>query len=128
MAKMSSTNQAGDGTTSLAAENLRVQMSAVKMLRDRVKLILEYAKDMQAGNVPWNHEILREINSLCHRLPALSSDKFEQEFFTQCNDVALMSYLGMINKGTNTMNHFVNKFNLLYDRSSLGRRMRGLFF
>ncbi|GCB76050.1 hypothetical protein scyTo_0018295, partial [Scyliorhinus torazame] len=46
----------------------------------------------------------------------------------QCNDVGLMAYLGTITKTCNTMNQFVNKFNILYDRQGIGRRMRGLFF
>lgn len=48
--------------------------------------------------------------------------------FQQCNDVGLMAYLGTITKTCNTMNQFVNKFNVLYDRQGIGRRMRGLFF
>lgn len=110
------------------AEHLRCQYSAVKMLRDRVKLIRDYVADTRDGKVQWNHEILRESHNLCHRLPLISSGVFRDEFFNQCNDVALMTYLGMLTKGTNTMNGFVNKFNTLYDRQGMGRRMRSLFF
>lgn len=46
----------------------------------------------------------------------------------QCNDVGLMAYLGSITKTCNSMNQFINKFNVLYDRQGIGRRMRGLFF
>lgn len=46
----------------------------------------------------------------------------------QCNDVGLMAYLGTITKTCNSMNQFINKFNVLYDRQGIGRRMRGLFF
>lgn len=46
----------------------------------------------------------------------------------QCNDVGLMAYLGTITKSCNSMNQFINKFNVLYDRQGIGRRMRGLFF
>lgn len=49
-------------------------------------------------------------------------------FFQQCNDVALMTYLGTITKGCNAINQLVNRFNVLYDRQGMGRRMRGLFF
>ncbi|XP_072447688.1 COP9 signalosome complex subunit 6 isoform X4 [Chiloscyllium punctatum] len=80
------------------------------------------------GEVPFNHEILREAYALCHRLPVLSTDKFKTDFYDQCNDVGLMAYLGTITKTCNTMNQFVNKFNILYDRQGIGRRMRGLFF
>ncbi|XP_054160880.1 COP9 signalosome complex subunit 6-like [Oppia nitens] len=129
MARMTSTTtQSGQMTNSLVAEHLRVQYSAVKMLRDRVRLILDYIRDIRNESIEWNHEILRETFNLCHRLPVLTTDKFSQDFYNQCNDVALMTYLGMLTKGSNTVNQFVNKFNILYDRQGMGRRMRGLFF
>lgn len=34
-----------------------------------------------AGEVPFNHEILREANALCHRLPVLSTVKFKTDFY-----------------------------------------------
>jgi COP9 signalosome complex subunit 6 len=128
MVRLSATQQGGDNACSVVAEHLRCQLNAVKMLRDRVRLILDYVRDTQNGSIPWNHEILREAFNLCHRLPVLSSPKYSQEFYNQCNDVALMTYLGMLTKGSNSMNQFVNKFNVLYDRQGMGRRMRGLFF
>lgn len=113
---------------SIVAENLQAQYSAIKMLASRVRLIAEYVRASQRGEVPFNHEILREINALAHRLPVLSSEKFRGDFYNQCNDVALMSYLGTITKCCNTMNRFINRFNLLHERLAMGRRMRGLFF
>uniref|UniRef100_F6YPF9 COP9 signalosome complex subunit 6 n=1 Tax=Macaca mulatta TaxID=9544 RepID=F6YPF9_MACMU len=125
VARMTAT---GSGENSTVAEHLIAQHSAIKMLHSRVKLILEYVKASEAGEVPFNHEILREAYALCHCLPVLSTDKFKTDFYDQCNDVGLMAYLGTITKTCNTMNQFVNKFNVLYDRQGIGRRMRGLFF
>ncbi|XP_076066687.1 COP9 signalosome subunit 6 isoform X2 [Oratosquilla oratoria] len=115
-------------TQESSLENLQAQYSAIKMLAGRVRLILEYVRSSQRGEVPFDHEILRQINALAHRLPVLSSDKFKGEFYNQCNDVALMAYLGTVTKCCNTMNRFINRFNLLYERLALGRRTRGLFF
>lgn len=114
--------------SSLVAENLQAQYNAIKMLASRVRLISEYVRASQRGEVEFNNEILRQVNALAHRLPVLSSDKFRGEFYNQCNDVALMSYLGTITKCCNTMNRFINRFNLLHERLAMGRRMRGLFF
>uniref|UniRef100_A0A8C9SU24 COP9 signalosome complex subunit 6 n=1 Tax=Scleropages formosus TaxID=113540 RepID=A0A8C9SU24_SCLFO len=125
VARMTST---GTGENSTVAEHLIAQHSAIKMLHSRVKVILEYVKAVEAGEVPFNHEILREANALCHRLPVLSTLKFKTDFYDQCNDVGLMAYLGTITKTCNSMNQFINKFNVLYDRQGIGRRMRGLFF
>ena len=63
------------------AEHLTAQHNAVKMLHSRVKLILDYVKAVQAGELPMNHEILRDANSLCHRLPVLHLDKFDADFY-----------------------------------------------
>ncbi|NWZ95537.1 CSN6 protein, partial [Nesospiza acunhae] len=125
VARMTAT---GGGENSTVAEHLIAQHSAIKMLHSRVRLILEYVRAAEAGEVPFNHEILREACALCHCLPVLSTDKFKTDFYDQCNDVGLMAYLGTITKTCNTMNQFVNKFNVLYDRQGIGRRMRGLFF
>lgn len=113
------------------APSWQAQHSAIKMLHSRVRLVLEYVKAVAAGGQPAHHEVLRDAFSLCHRLPVLRSppSAFQAHFYSQCNDVALMTYLGTLTKGCNTVNQFVNKFNLLYDRQGMGRRMgRGLFF
>lgn len=117
-----------DIEASTVAEHLIGQHNAVKMLYNRVQLVLQYIKAVEAGELPKNHEVLREAYSLCHRLPVTNTPRFKEEFYNQCNDVSLMTYLGTITKGCNTINQFVNKFNVLYDRQGVGRRMRGLFF
>lgn len=121
-----STNEAGEN--SVVAENLVAQHSAIKMLHYRVKLVLAYVKAVENGTLQPNHEILREAYTLSQRLPVVQSETFRQEFYTQCNDVGLITYLGAITKGCNDMNQLVGKFNVLYDRQGMGRRMRGLFF
>ncbi|CAG9854200.1 unnamed protein product [Phyllotreta striolata] len=125
VARMSTTDS---GESSLVAEHLTAQHSAIKMLHSRVKLVLEYMKAVQSGQLPRNHEVLREAYSLCHRLPVIDGTRFRQDFYNQCNDVGLMTYLGTLTKGCNDLNQFVNKFNILYDRQGVGRRMRGIFF
>jgi len=51
------------------------------MLHSRVKLILEYIKAAQKGEVPVDHEALRLAYSLCHRLPAIQPDRFKPDFY-----------------------------------------------
>ena len=83
---------------------------------------------LRPGTLQGNHEILRDIKSLVHRLPLMDNPKFQSDYAVQCNDVTLITYLGSITKGCNTVNQFVGKFNTLYDRQGMGRRMRGLFY
>ncbi|XP_011303967.1 COP9 signalosome complex subunit 6 [Fopius arisanus] len=120
------------GESSLVVEHLMAQHSAIKMLHSRVKLILMYLQAVESGELTPNHEILRAARSLAHHLPVLDSDKFKSDFYNQCNDFGLITYLGIITKGCNDMNQFVNKFNFLYERAGIGpghtRRIRNLFF
>lgn len=124
VARMCSNDQ---GESSLVAEHLTAQHSAIKMLHSRVKLVLRYVQAVQSGELKGNHEVLRAACSLGHRLPVLNNPKFRADFYNQCNDFGLMTYLGIITKGCNNINQFVNKFNTLYDRQGVGRRLRSLF-
>ncbi|XP_021944566.1 COP9 signalosome complex subunit 6 isoform X3 [Folsomia candida] len=89
---------ADNSETSLVAEHLLSQHSAIKMLHSRVKLILEYVKAAQRGDAPISHEALRHAYSLCHRLPALQPERFKNDFYQQCCDLtrnasAMRNYL-----------------------------------
>nr|CAG4636301.1 EOG090X08T4 [Eubosmina coregoni]SVE69893.1 EOG090X08T4 [Eubosmina coregoni] len=119
----------GDSSeSSQVAEQLQAQHNAIKMLANRVRLILEYIRSMERGEVPKSHEVLREAKSLIHRLPVLNSEIFQEEYYTQYNDVLLQTYLASITKACHDLNKFVMKFNIVNDRQGMGRRMRGLFF
>lgn len=64
----------------MAADHLQAQHNAVRMLHSRVKIILEYLKAMEDGKLPKRHDILRDVHSLCHRLPVVKNKEFNQEF------------------------------------------------
>lgn len=121
-------SSAGSPDVSQVSEHIQMQKSAVKMLHSRIDIILQYVKAVKDGELPMNEEIMRNCLSLCQRLPVLSTQKFEENFFDQCNDVLLMSYLAAITKGCNISNELITKFNLIYDRHGASRRLRGLFF
>ncbi|KAF9954016.1 hypothetical protein BGZ65_004294 [Modicella reniformis] len=98
-----------EGESSLIA-HLSGQQNAIKMLDTRIKLLHEYLQDSIQGRVPKDHDLERQISSLCNRLPTISGQPFEEEFMTEYNDVLLTSYLATITKGTHTMSE-VNNFN-----------------
>merc|ERR1719259_1113940 len=52
-----------DSEVSKVSEHFLAQHSAIKMLASRVSLILEYIKAVEAGELPHNHEILREAKA-----------------------------------------------------------------
>ena len=121
-------SSAGSPDVSQVSEHIQMQKSAVKMLHSRIDILLQYVKAVKAGELPMNEEIMRNCMSLCQRLPVLSTQRFKENLFDQCNDVLLMSYLAAITKGCNVSNELITKFNLIYDRHGASRRLRGLFF
>ncbi|TPX56053.1 hypothetical protein PhCBS80983_g04834 [Powellomyces hirtus] len=65
------------------------------------------------GLIPRDHNIMRQISSLCNRLPTVDNPEFREEFLTDYNDVLLMSYLATITKGANALNDLVDNFNVI---------------
>ena len=74
-----STNSASSGSS--IADQLSAQYCTIKMLYSRVKIIVNYLKAVQRKELNENHDILREIYALRHRLPVVQTDQFKQEFF-----------------------------------------------
>lgn len=81
IAKLSNSDTMVQSTVS---EHLNTQYSAISLLNNRIKVIREYVKAVKEnkGNVKKNNEILRDIQSLCNRLPAMNSPNFYKEFYT----------------------------------------------
>jgi len=122
---------AGLGEKSVVSEQLLAQQGAIKMLQSRVRVVLDYTKAVHNGQLPRNEEILREVKSICSRLPIVSSnERFADEFRNQCGDVTLICYLGMLTKSCNTLNQVVSKLNILHERSSGAgtKRTKGSMF
>lgn len=89
----------------LVIANLTTQYNAIKMLSDRIQMLVKYTDDVRAGTVPRDHESLRQIASLVARLPA-SGDiaEFRQEFLTEHNDLLLTIYLSDMTNGVHGLN------------------------
>jgi len=94
------------------------------MLSERVDVLQRYVAAVHAGQVPADHELLRQIKSLTTRLPALDTAKFHEESLRDFNNTLLVAYLGCITKGTGMVNDIVDKYNLAHDKHS---RRRGIF-
>uniref|UniRef100_F6RRF2 COP9 signalosome complex subunit 6 n=1 Tax=Ciona intestinalis TaxID=7719 RepID=F6RRF2_CIOIN len=114
-------------SVSYASEHLSSQHSSISMLYTRVRLLRDYTEAVRKGELPRDNEILRLLNALCKRLPVLGAESLTSDLHNQYNDVTLMTYLGVMSKGSQTMNQFISKFNILLDRQNAGRRLRGLF-
>jgi COP9 signalosome complex subunit 6 len=89
-----------DRAPSAAVDYLKLQHSAVKMLKDRIKVIAKFVKDVQSGVLPYHEEPMADIIRLTQRFPLMSSDEYTRAYNMQCNDVALNTYLGILTKGS----------------------------
>ena len=115
----------GDSSSGSAfPQHLSTQYTAMSMLQERIDVISRYLNAVSAGQVPADHEILRQIKSLAARLPALDTAKFADESMRDFNSTLLVAYLGCITKGIGMVNDVVDKYNLAYDKHS---RRRGIF-
>lgn len=85
---------------SAAIEYLRLQYSAIRMLKDRIKVISKFVKDVQSGVLPFNEEPIADIARLIQRFPLMNSEQYAKAYNMQCNDVALNTYLGILTKGS----------------------------
>ncbi|KAH1108706.1 hypothetical protein J1N35_012474 [Gossypium stocksii] len=107
----------GSAATQLAAQ-LTSLHSAIKMLNSRIRVLHQYLVGMQKGDIPCESSLLRQVSSLLRRLPAIESEKFQDDFLMEYNDTLLITYLAMFTNCSSTMNELVDKFNTAYDRHS----------
>ena len=66
---------------SAVAENLNAQYSAINLLNNRINVMYEYVRCLKQNKLCKNNEILREIRSMCHRLPIIKSEKFYKQYY-----------------------------------------------
>ncbi|CAD6246136.1 unnamed protein product [Miscanthus lutarioriparius] len=116
----------GSAATQLAAHLTGIH-SAIKMLNSRVRVIHQYLVAMQKGDIPMDNSLLRQVSSLVRRLPAMESQKFQDDFLMEYNDTLLMTYLAMFTNCSSTMNELVEKINTSYERPTTRRGGRGAF-
>ncbi|XP_050246034.1 COP9 signalosome complex subunit 6a [Quercus robur] len=107
----------GSAATQLAAHLTGIH-SAIKMLNSRIRVLHHYLLAMQKGDIPCENALLRQVSSLLRRLPAIESEKFQDDFLMEYNDTLLITYLAMFTNCSSTMNELVDKFNTAYDRHS----------
>ncbi|PFH49188.1 hypothetical protein AMATHDRAFT_63559 [Amanita thiersii Skay4041] len=102
------TAKGGGSGTSLEA-HLQTQRSAVKMLHDRLLVLVKYVTDVIAGQAPNDYTTFRSLSALVASLPATENDAFREEFDTEYEDVQLTAVLSSLTKCTNVLNDLVDK-------------------
>ncbi|CAE6243464.1 unnamed protein product [Arabidopsis arenosa] len=107
----------GSAATQLAAHLTGIH-SAIKMLNSRIRVLYQYLAAMQKDDIPCDNSLLRQVSSLLRRLPAMESERFQDNFLMEYNDKLLITYLAMITTCSSNMNEMVDKFNTAYDRNT----------
>lgn len=75
-------NRLDTGSTDQSAvvPHLASLYNAVTMLNDRVKAVVKYLEGVKQGQIEVDYKLLRHINSLSNRLPAIDSPKFTNDY------------------------------------------------
>ncbi|KAH9004236.1 COP9 signalosome subunit 6 [Lactarius hatsudake] len=107
------TARGGEGGTSLES-HLQTQRAAVKMLHDRILVLVNYVKAVLSDSAPKDHATIRSLAALVASLPASDSQGFREEFETEYVDVQLTAYLSTLTKSTSILNDIVDKHNILH--------------
>ncbi|KAJ2920283.1 hypothetical protein MD484_g72, partial [Candolleomyces efflorescens] len=103
----------GGGSGTSLESHLQTQRSAVKMLHERILLLVKYVADVVAGTTKKDHDVLRSLAALVASLPASENKAFREEFDTEYEDVQLTAFLSSLTKSTNILNDLVDKHLLL---------------
>ena len=105
-----------DGTsdTSIVSDQIAIQYNAIRLLYQRMLLLLEYVRAVKQGQLERNEDLLREIGSLCQRLPIINTDDnnnqmFRGDFDIQQSDVALLALLACCTQEISTLNDYMSK-------------------
>ncbi|GJJ09599.1 hypothetical protein Clacol_003822 [Clathrus columnatus] len=106
------TARGGEGGSTLLS-NLQTQRAAIKMLYDRIQILVSYVASVIAGKANVDHTALRSLSALLSSLPASDAPEFREEFDTEHADVQITAYLASLTKSTNILNDLVDKHVLM---------------
>ncbi|MEW5312143.1 MAG: hypothetical protein WDW38_003792 [Sanguina aurantia] len=100
--------------------------SAMKMLVERLRLIQGVVAQVEAGEIPFPHSLLRSVSSLVNSLPAMETQDFKKNYDTEVADSMLPVYLSSLTAGVTLASEGVDKALIAFERSGMrgtgGRR------
>jgi len=107
---------AAAGHTSDFTQHTSGLANSVVMLNNRVKELLDYMREVKAARVPKNHEVLRQMLSICQALEAIHQRSLQDEFCGEFNDAALVVLLASLTKVCANTSDLLDKFQLAHDK------------
>ncbi|ORX58152.1 Mov34-domain-containing protein [Hesseltinella vesiculosa] len=73
-------SSADTSLSSTLLSSLTTQKNALSMLHSRLVFLQQYLQDTKNGTVPMDHDILRQISSVCQRTPVTDHAAFDDQF------------------------------------------------
>ncbi|KAF8922256.1 COP9 signalosome subunit 6 [Mucidula mucida] len=120
----------GGGSGTSLESHLQTQRAAVKMLYDRIVVLVQYVAEVVGGQAKPDHAVLRSISALIASLPASENKAFREEFDIEYEDVQITAFLSALTKSTNILNDIVDKHVVITsnkeDKGSMRRRPTGM--
>eukprot|EP00514_Thraustochytrium_sp_LLF1b_P006081 CAMPEP_0184529072 /NCGR_PEP_ID=MMETSP0198_2-20121128/12165_1 /TAXON_ID=1112570 /ORGANISM="Thraustochytrium sp., Strain LLF1b" /LENGTH=295 /DNA_ID=CAMNT_0026921031 /DNA_START=40 /DNA_END=927 /DNA_ORIENTATION=- len=83
--------------------------NSVSMLSKKMRGLLGVLERIKRGEIPMDHEFLREISTICNRLPVVDSEQFEQDFNTEMDDALLVTLMAKVTNGVNSFTSNMSK-------------------
>ncbi len=86
--------------------------NSIFMLSQQIRKIREYLVQVKSGKREMNHDIIREIQALCERLPCLSDnvEVLQQELSKKYDESMLVAYLSVTMKTATQVNNLISNF------------------
>lgn len=111
-----------DGTdgTSGTALHLWTLRRSIRMLKEKIELILLFLDDVMKQNVKHDHNLLRKISGICTRLYGLDSQEFSEAFADERHDSLIVTYLGGLTKSLCSMNDVLERYTKANERTFPG--------
>lgn len=122
IAQVSTVADTDGSTTSQLQAHLTAYVNAMGMLLSRVSVIRDYVLAVEAGELPAEQGVLRQINGLCSRLPATDGAAFAATMQRDTGDTLAIAYLATLTKGCNALSEMLDKFQTAHSDGATARR------
>ena len=99
--------------------------NALIALRSRIAVLVDYLDSIEKGKDKPNLQILRSIESVCNRLPIMTNDKFNADFYNEMSNGMMMTYLASMTKAAAKVNSMLDLYDNMMDGSGRGPRRGG---
>lgn len=95
-------------TTSTMSNNMRASLNALKLLRRKVRFLIDIVKN--SPEVQKNHVFMRRLQQIVAQLPIADRAAFEANAFPDYADVAAVNLLASVLKASELLNGLADDF------------------